>query len=1211
VRNRQVIRLTLFCLLGLLSVECLVGSEPKNLALSAQVSASPGAVGHGEFDDNPADASRFVNDGYLYTSLAFPSDHSHDAWIGLTWQQPITFREVLIRQVVYENLDQVSLQVRSGGQWRTVKTVVRGAKPLPKLILIRVEAQTTDAIRLTDFKGTPNFNEVEVYEGPTTPVMNFAGDAAGHIIGTLTDAFGASPLVRNPITLSGVAGERPWKDTTSTDDQGMFSVQAPVGLKGKIQATARVGTASVKQELDAGDLPLSLTVPNALESAVSLSGTWKFAPDPPQDFSRTDFDDSAWSPIDVPSHWRLNGFRSWDGVGGYRHHVQIPQAWRGRRVKIHFDGVYSGAEVWFNGQRVGWHEGGFTPFEVDVTDELHNQDNVLALRVTEQTRSSSLDTMSSYADFELAGIMRDVSIFPVPASHVERMQVSTRFDSDYRNATLSIDLTLVNESNRRVPRGEIGWELRSPEGVAVPASFPPLRFSLPPWGRFETKVEIPVERPQHWEAEHPHLYRLISHFKESGQEIEQVRRRVGFRQVDVRGRQLLINGVPVKLRGTCHHDSDPVRGRAVTPDLTRLDLQLMKEANLDALRTSHYPAIEALYDDADEMGVYVEAEAPFCWVDQADDLRLAPLIVQHTAELLERDRSHPSVIIWSLVNESAWGPDFDRSYEYVKGADPTRPVSAAESKNLDLATKHNPVTLARMQQYSWVKTPLIWDESLCVFQGIWGDGPELWMDPGDRDYWVAPLIPVWNAILHSEFVQGSMIWAWADDVFQVPGRGSEYGRNVTMAHSSDGLYGVPGKGLAGDAPWGVVDGWRRRKPEFWNAKKLYSPVKVLTLQVPTPEAGSALHIQVQNRYEFTNLSELTLAWQAGGESGELHANVAPGQTGDIVIPVRHAVSSGRHLHVRFLNASGGLVDEEQIFVGEEFKDAPPALGTDPLEVHEERILSGASFCVVGHGFEIAFDKSGAGIKRIVVGGQQVLYETPSLHILPADPSLPEVPSPWSWKSNGPIAVTHDGNDVVITAAGKYRDVDGKFVYRVTPAGGLEVNYDFTYRGATIHAREIGLRFGVPPWMDTLAWERRGEWTAYPPDHIGRNQGSAKAHSGLSPATPPANAYAEDDSPMGTNDFRSTKRNVLHASIRSRDGSGLYIASTGRQHLRASVESDRIALFVNDWFGGTASHADEWMQNYGTGREVKLHDRLQGVLRLHLLDGGVDGKVREE
>ena len=134
--------------------------------------------------------------------------------------------------------------------------------------------------------------------------------------------------------------------------------------------------------------------------------------------------------------------------------------------------------------------------------------------------------MSSYADFKLAGIIRDVSVFAVPATHVERMQVSTHFDSDYRNATLRIDLTLVNESNRRSSCGEISWELRSSEGVAVPASIAPVRFSLPPWGRWETKGKIPVESPQHREAEHPHLYRLVFHLTENGKETEQVARRV-------------------------------------------------------------------------------------------------------------------------------------------------------------------------------------------------------------------------------------------------------------------------------------------------------------------------------------------------------------------------------------------------------------------------------------------------------------------------------------------------------------------------------------------------------------------------------------------------------------------------------------------------------------------------------------------------------------
>ena len=309
-------------------------------------------------------------------------------------------------------------------------------------------------------------------------------------------------------------------------------------------------------------------------------------------------------------------------------------------------------------------------------------------------------------------------------------------------------------------------------------------------------------------------------------------------------------------------------------------------------------------------------------MDQAYDLRLAPLLVQHTAELLERDRSHPSVIIWSLANESEWGPDFDRSHDYVKRSDATRPTSAGGSRILDLATRHNPISLKRMQEQRSLDRPLIWDESLCIFQGIWRDGLELWRDPGMRDYYIVPLLPIWKELLASKVVQGSMIWAWSDDIFQVPGRGLEHGRYTANAHDIDPVYGTAGKGLVGDAPWGVVDGWRRRKPEFWHTKKLHSPVKVTTLRVSVPQTGEPIRLGVENRYEFTNLSELTLRWVLGAESGELHPDVPPRQKGTIEIPLPQA-ASGSHLLLRFLDAAGGLVDEEGVLVGDEKRPRRP------------------------------------------------------------------------------------------------------------------------------------------------------------------------------------------------------------------------------------------------------------------------------------------------
>jgi hypothetical protein len=289
-------------------------------------------------------------------------------------------------------------------------------------------------------------------------------------------------------------------------------------------------------------------------------------------------------------------------------------------------------------------------------------------------------------------------------------------------------------------------------------------------------------------------------------------------------------------------------------------------------------------------------------------------------------------------------------------------------------------------------------------------------------------------------------------------------------------------------------------------------------------------------------------------------------------------------------------------VGQETAQAPPAKRGAPLEIHEERMLAGAFVTIKGDSFEVAFDKDRGGIRRAVAEGRSVLLETPNLHLLPTDVGVTEEPFLWTWQSTKPIVVTREGDDVVVASAGKYRSAEGSLVYRVTPTGGLEISYDFKYLGSEVHVREMGLRFGVPVSINTLEWKRRGEWSIYPDDHIGRNIGKAPAHSGVVPLVPPQNPFSQDDSPMGTNDFRSTKRRIEHASVTDLDGYGLYIDSNGEQYLRATVETDRIAVYVNDWFGGTASTAGEWYTNYGKGHELKPNDVLRGTVRLRIMSG---------
>lgn len=1194
-----------FCLFASLLRSAVLCAQPENLARKAVASFDSGSGDSSVQVSDPQDRANptRLNDGNPDTEWRLSSPPRAEASVVLAWPHAITFREVLVRQGERSKLSRIAFEVRRDGKWELIKAFSGDASPLPAVILLSGAARIADALRLTAFDGIPHIGEIEVYEGPNPPVIELGGDARGHIIGVLTDAWGAGPIGGTSVTLTGRSGRGPWKAVVLTDASGSFSVAAPAGLTGPLQATARLGPQPILKQVDASDLSLALTPKDERHEGWSLNGPWRFAVDPPEDFIRADFDDSGWGTIPVPAHWEMEGHRPRTGVAGYRRSVGVPSAWINRRIKIRFDGVYSGAEVWLNGKRLGGHEGGFTPFEVDGTTAAREGENILALRVRAESRASTLDNMSLYADFGLGGIMRGVTVFSVPNVHLERFQATPAFDSEFRNANLVVDTKLLNASPAGVVRGELRWELEGPDGAPIPLESRPTSFSLRSWEHEERSITLAVQNPLHWEAEHPRLYRLTARVFVGGREIERVSRRVGFRQVEVRGTKILINGIPVKLRGTCHHDSHPLMGRAVTPELTRQDLELIKAANLNALRTSHYPAIPELYDLADEMGLYVEDEAPFCWVGQSHDLRLAPLVTQLTAEMLERDRSHPSVIFWSLANESRWGPVFERSLEHVKRFDPSRPVSAATTKNLDIATLHNPLSVARIRENSNLKTPLIFDESLCIFQGIWNDAGEMWRDPGYRDYWVSPLIAAWEEVLTSEVTQGSMIWAWSDDLFSVPARGSEHGRGATRMHDVDRLYRVPGRGVLGDAPWGVVDGWRRLKPEYWHVKKLHSPVRILSLVVPIPPQGEPVRLAIQNRHEFSNLSELTMRWQLGDAQGELHPDIPPQQKAEVEVPLRGTIPPGSELLVQFLTRDGRIVDEERVRLGEGIAPGGPAERHPDLSIREERMLAGKFLTIGGGDFEIAFDKDEGAIKRWVARGEQILYETPNLHILPIDATLSEMPNPWTWKLRQPLALARDGGDLLVTAHGSYREAEGELQYRISPSGELQIRYDLTYTGPALAAREIGVRFAVPPWFDTLEWQRRGEWTTYPEDHVGRNKGSARAHQGSPVQVPPTGPFAWDDSPMGTNDFRSTKRNFESASISTVDGLGIYVQSDGSQHLRASVETDRIAVHVNDWFGGTGAIAwGEWYLNYGKGKEIKAGDRLTGTVRLRFRAG---------
>jgi hypothetical protein len=276
----------------------------------------------------------------------------------------------------------------------------------------------------------------------------------------------------------------------------------------------------------------------------------------------------------------------------------------------------------------------------------------------------------------------------------------------------------------------------------------------------------------------------------------------------------------------------------------------MKGANLNAFRTTHYPPHPVAIEYADEYGFYVEDEAPLCFVsvpygpeigrerNLANDLRLAPLAISLTSQLIERDRNHPSVVVWSQCNESRYGTILALARDFIRISDPTRPISAGQSTNLDLATYHCPTSMQRLTDTANCDVPVLFDEGFPIFQGFGAQADGLDLDPGLRDYWVTAHFEPVEALVRSEHQFGAMIWAWVDDTFLVPGKGLEYGRrDGPPLHFVDRVYDTPGRGIKGDPPWGIVDGWRRPRPEWWLCKKLFSPIKIDERPLAVPRAG--------------------------------------------------------------------------------------------------------------------------------------------------------------------------------------------------------------------------------------------------------------------------------------------------------------------------------------------------------------------------------------
>lgn len=499
--------------------------------------------------------------------------------------------------------------------------------------------------------------------------------------------------------------------------------------------------------------------------------------------------------------------------------------------------------------------------------------------------------------------------------------------------------------------------------------------------------------------------------------------------------------------------------------------------------------------------------------------------------------------------------------------------------------------------------PVLFDEGFAPFQGFGNQAYEMELDPGLRDYWVTGHFEPLKAILASEHQFGSMIWAWVDDAFLVPGKGIEYGRRgYPQGHFADRVYKMPGRGIIGDPMWGVIDSWRRPRPEWWLCKKLFSPIQIEEKPLATPKPGGPVSIGVENRNTFTNLSRYTIKWTMAGESGETHADVPPMSSGTIHIAARHRVSAKETLVLEFYDEQKRLVDGYRLmFMPHEipqmrFSGKPAKITEPPGSLDMAKLI-----CMTGRSSELAFDRTSGVLIRGTSGGELVLMGGPSLHVLRND--APYEISPAGWHFTGAETRIESGKAVLLWKGEYGKDYVGGFEVCMDDAGNAEIGYSFTYSGPEVTSREVGINLELPIGFERLEWDRKAEWSHYPEDHIGRPHGVALAHPSVKQTVPPGNRpYALDDHPLGCNDFRSAKRNVYSTSLTNSGGAGMRIVSNGSQSVRATVGMNSISLKILDYYGGSATGWNEWDGAYGNGRTIKPGDVIEGKVAIRLVAG---------
>ena len=844
----------------------------------------------------------------------------------------------------------------------------------------------------------------------------------------------------------------------------------------------------------------------------SLNGKWKFhcvrkPADRPMDFYKPDYDVSCWKEIRVPGHMELQGYdipiytnslyqfpanpphipHDYNPVGSYRTEFEIPADWSGRQVFVHFDGVMSAFYLWINGEKAGYSEDSMTPAEFNITEFLRPGKNVLAAEVYRWSDGSYLEDQDAW---RFSGIYRDVYLVSKSPVHLRDFFVQSNLDDQYRDATLSVRTTGRNLSADAA--GAHTVEVYLLDAGASTASGQPLATgsvkAIPAGGEETIAIEAKVANPRKWTAETPNLYTVLLFLKDSsGKTLEIERCKFGFRKVEIKGGQLLVNGVPILIKGVNRHEHDPDYGRAVPVWRMIQDLEILKRNNINAVRTSHYPDHPKWYELCDEYGIYLIDEAnieshgmgysPATTLANKPEWKIAHL--DRTVRMVERDKNHPSVIIWSLGNEAGDGSNFEATSQWIHQRDPSRPVHyerAGTKPHTDIVA---PMywTIEQIARYAEGKQsrPLI----LCEYAHAMGNSLGNFQD-------------YWDAIEKYPLLQGGFIWDWVEQGL----------RKKTTDGREFWAYGGDFGDFPNDGNFncnGIVRADRKPNPSLLEVRKVYQNIKAHPVDLASGK------VRVQNKYDFLPLDFVDISWEFAADGKVLQhgtlprLSLAPKAEQEVVIPFRRpSLVPGTEY---WLKVSFSLADDTlwakrgHVVAWDQFQipfNVSPAPQTDLAAMSELKLQeSRNAITIEGKNFILVVGKKSGAIESFKFNGNELIVKPliPNFWRVPTDNDLgndmPRRQGVWQNAGEGravkKVEVRQSGPQmvrIVVEATLPAGNSGYSSAYSVYGTGDVIVESSIQPGENLINLPRFGMQMEMPGEFSTMTWYGRGPQETY-------------------------------------------------------------------------------------------------------------------------------------